>query len=169
MRITRRSHPHVLLCPNSKLCAASSVIIHFSPTAPARNFARQQGPSNGGVISVLSAPPGGAVKHFLLDVLHIDFIFTTFISTNTHSNMSMMSLFQSIMTVTYIQHVHTAGKVKCFYKKNLSYWKIYLSYWKVFLKNFTSRWAPSFASSQFGEAVSFLAFGKNLHCYEHTG
>ena len=29
----------------------------------------------------------------------------------------MVSLFQSIMTVTYIQHVHTAGKVKCFYKK----------------------------------------------------
>ena len=42
----------------SKLCAASSVIIHFSPTALARNFARQQGPSNWGVISVLSAPPG---------------------------------------------------------------------------------------------------------------
>ena len=31
--------------------------------------------------------------------------------------MSMVSLFQSIMTVTYIQHVHTAGKVKCFHKK----------------------------------------------------
>ena len=32
--------------------------------------------------------------------------------------MSMVSLFQSIMTVTYIQHVHTAGKVKCFHKKS---------------------------------------------------
>ena len=83
--------------------------------------------------------------------------------------MSMVSLFQSIMTVTYIQHVHTAGKVKCFHKKSFLLENLFILLEGLFKEFFTSRWAPSFASSQFGEAVSFLAFGRNLHCYEHTG
>ena len=73
------------------------------------------------------------------------------------------------MTVTYIQHVHTAGKVKYFHKKSFLLENLFILLEGLFKEFFTSRWAPSFASSQFGEAVSFQAFGKNLHCYEHTG